>query len=261
MPNLFVLDIETHPDENQATLRLRDQRGEHLAAQQVKVGSDHAFEWVGLFNTRRHLEHYAGRLLADDQILSEKQLLEQLGVFLGRTVLGEEIFQQLYDGIQQRTLLIQLPATEDDLLAAAFTRIPWEIARSDIGQETLLDHNVAIRAITGTDLPQDNEISLELGPNEVLRVLLIFAETENSNPLATRLERERLLTLFYEQILPKRLVQIDTLCYGVTRATIANQARQAKKCSVKLGNSPSLRINSKAKSQSRLKPTKNLLNS
>jgi hypothetical protein len=38
MPNLFVLDIETHPDENQATLRLRDQQGVHLADQQS--GSD-----------------------------------------------------------------------------------------------------------------------------------------------------------------------------------------------------------------------------
>ncbi|MDM8557401.1 CHAT domain-containing protein [Candidatus Parabeggiatoa sp. HSG14] len=228
MPNLFILDIETHPDEKQATLRLRDQRGEHLAAQQVKVGSDHAFEWVGLFNTRHHLEHYAGRLLDDNKILSEKQLLDQLGVFLGRTVLGEEIFQRLYDGIQQRTLLIRLPATADDRLAAAFARIPWEIARSDIGQEPLLKRNVAIRAITGTDLPQDKEISLALESNEVLRVLLIFAETENSNPLATRLERQQLLDLFYDQILPKRLVQIDTLCYGVTRATIANQVRKVK---------------------------------
>jgi hypothetical protein len=62
MSNLFVLDIETHPDENQATLRLRDQQGVHLADQQVNILNEQAFEWVGLFYTRYHLEHYAGRL-------------------------------------------------------------------------------------------------------------------------------------------------------------------------------------------------------
>ncbi len=221
--NLFVLDIETHPTENQAILRLRDQQGQHLFAQQVKITSDHAFEWVGLFNTREHVERYANQLLPDkQQTLSEKELIAQLGVFLGRTVLGEEIFQRLYSGIPQRTLLIRLPATKDDQLAAAFARIPWEIARPDVMQEPLLARNVAIRAITGSDSPEDREMALALEPNEVLRVLLVFAETEESNPLAARLEREQLLALFYEQILPKRLVQIDTICYGVA------QVRKAK---------------------------------
>ncbi len=227
--NLFVLDIETHQDKNQAILRLRDQQGQHLFAQQVKIESDHAFEWVGLFNTREHVERYANQLLPDkQQTLSEKELIAQLGVFLGRTVLGEEIFQRLYSGIPQRTLLIRLPATEDDRLAAAFARIPWEIARPDVTQEPLLKRNVAIRAITGSDYPEDREIALALEPNEILRVLLVFAETEKSNPLAARLEREQLLALFYEQILPKRLVQIDTICYGVTRASIAEQVRKVQ---------------------------------
>jgi len=52
MSKLFVLDIETHPAENQATLRLRNQQGQHLAAQQVKIGSKHAFEWVGFTNVQ-----------------------------------------------------------------------------------------------------------------------------------------------------------------------------------------------------------------
>jgi len=227
--NLFVLDIETHQDENQAILRLRDQQGQHLFAQQVKIESDHAFEWVGLFNTREHIERYANQLLPDkQQTLSAEELIAQLGAFLGRTVLGEEIFQRLYSGIPQRTLLIRLPATKGDRLAAAFARIPWEIARPDVTQEPLLARNVAIRAITGIDLPEDREIALELEPNEILRVLLVFAETEESNPLAARLEREQLLALFYEQILSERLVQIDSLCYGVTRASIAEQVRKAK---------------------------------
>ena len=229
MSNLFILDIETHPAENQATLRLRDQQGVHLAAQQVKINNEHAFEWVGLFNTREHVKLYADRLLPDkQQTLSEKELIAQLGVFLGREVLGAEILQHLYTGIMQRTVLIRLPATEDDRLAAAFARIPWEIAQPEIGQQPLLARNVAIRAITGTDLPENKEITLKLQSEDVLRVLLIFAEVEDGNPLASRLEREQLWALFYDEILPNRLVQIDTISYGVTRTTIAEQVRQAK---------------------------------
>ncbi|MEN8220120.1 MAG: hypothetical protein ABFS56_27975 [Pseudomonadota bacterium] len=89
MSKLFVLDIETHPTKNQATLRLRDQQGQHLAAQQVKIENEHWFEWVGLFNTREHVKRYANRLLPDkQQTLSEDELIAQLGVFLGREVLG-----------------------------------------------------------------------------------------------------------------------------------------------------------------------------
>jgi hypothetical protein len=229
--NLYILEIQTHPTENQATLRLRDQQGVHLAAQQVKINHEHAFEWMGLFNTREHLRHYAGRLLPDkQQILSKNELLAQFGVFLGREVLGAEIWQRLSAGIEQRTVLIRLPATAGDHLAAAFARVPWEIARFEDEEEPLLARNVAIRAITGNDLAEDKEITFELEANKTLRVLLIFAgaEIEANDPLASRLEREQLLTLFYEQILPHRLVQIDTLCYGVTRASIAEQVRKAQ---------------------------------
>ncbi|HEC86015.1 MAG TPA: CHAT domain-containing protein, partial [Thioploca sp.] len=230
MSNLFILDIETHPTENKATLRLRDARGEHIAAHQLHISGDHAFEWVGLFNTREHVERYADNLLPDKQTqLSADELIAQLGVFLGREVLGEAIFSQLYAGIQQRTLLIGLPDTEEDRLAAAFARVPWEIARPSLDKPPLLaDHAFAVRAITGAQLPQDREIPLALARNETLRVLLIFADADESRPLAVRLERERLLTLFFEDILPTRLVQIDSLCYGVTRDTIAAQVRKAK---------------------------------
>ena len=123
-----------------------------MAAQQVKIRTEQAFEWAGLFNTHEHLKRYANCLLPDKQhTLSEDQLIAQLGVFWGREVLGEAIFQHLYDGISQRTVLIRLPATADDRLAAAFVRIPWEIARPDEKQKPLLKRNVAIRAITGID--------------------------------------------------------------------------------------------------------------
>ncbi len=223
---LFILDVETNPTERQVTLRLQNQQGEHLAAQQVKIGE--GFEWTGLLNTRQHVERYAERMQVDAKNLSADDLIAQLGVFLATEVLGEDIFRHWYEGISQRTVLIRLPATKDDWLAAALARIPWEIARPSLDKPALLEkHNFAVRAITGTELPQDREIALDLGPAEVVRVLLVFAETEDSNPLALRLEREQLLDLFYDKILPYRLVQIDSICYGVTKAKIKKQVRKA----------------------------------
>jgi len=49
-----------------------------LAAQQVRIGNEQAFQWVGLFNTREHVKRYANRLLPDKQhTLSAKKLIAQ----------------------------------------------------------------------------------------------------------------------------------------------------------------------------------------
>jgi CHAT domain-containing protein len=53
-----------------------------------------------------------------------------------------------------------------------------------------------------------------------VRVLLVFADPPQARPLAARLERERLRELFFGEILPKRNVEVDVLCHGVTRARL-----------------------------------------
>ncbi|MDM8567773.1 CHAT domain-containing protein [Candidatus Halobeggiatoa sp. HSG11] len=226
---MLILDIETKPDEHKAVLRLRNKHGEHLAARDVTVSGEHGFEWTGLFNTRQHVELYTGRLLDNNEIKSAEELLAELGVFLAEEVLGKDIFQHLYKVGERRTLLVQIPSTEGDKLAAAFARIPWEIARPSLDKSALWeDQAFAVRAITGNEIPQDREITLDLESDEKLRVLLIFSETEQSSPLAGRLERQELLDLFYDDILPNKLVQVDTICYGVTRDVILKQVRQSK---------------------------------
>jgi hypothetical protein len=56
-------------------------------------------------------------------------------------------------------------------------------------------------------------------------VLLVFAEAPGSRPLAMRLEREKLLTLFFDQILSRHRVEVDVLCHGVTRARLEERIR------------------------------------
>jgi hypothetical protein len=48
-------------------------------------------------------------------------------------------------------------------------------------------------------------------------VLAVFAESPGSRPLAMRREREELQRLFADRILPRRKVELDLLCHGVTR--------------------------------------------
>src|SRR5262249_8836968 len=69
--------------------------------------------------------------------------------------------------------------------------------------------------------------SLTIAPkDEPVRVLLVFADPPHARPLAARLERERLRDLFFAEILPKRNVEVDMLCHGVTRARLQETITQ-----------------------------------
>ncbi|MCP4700000.1 MAG: CHAT domain-containing protein [Gammaproteobacteria bacterium] len=214
--DLFILDLVTRPAE--VELRLSDARGVHLAARQTDLNQHPPALWEGLFDTRNHVQRYGFSRAG-----AERKLLEELGRFLGEQVLGAEIMDKLTADFRHRTLLIRLPDTEKDLWAAAFARVPWEIARAK--NETLAELNLAVRAVTAaTELSGVLEQTVK--PEESLRVLLAFTETPASNPLAARLERERLLELFHQDILPRRQVEVDVLCHGVTRAAIETRVRE-----------------------------------
>jgi len=159
---------------------------------------------------------------------TEAQLLLKTGVFLGTEVLGADIIKALHQGINERTLIIRLPNTDDDPLAAAFARVPWEIARPNENAEPLFARNMAIQAISEGFAAEHEESSLSVQPNEALRVLLIFAHAPDSTPLSARLEREQLLDVFHNDIFPQNWVQVDVLCAGVTRRSIQEQVRKAK---------------------------------
>ncbi|MCP4697967.1 MAG: CHAT domain-containing protein [Gammaproteobacteria bacterium] len=217
---LFILDLLTRPAEQRAELRLSDGRGIHLAASQIDLNQHRPALWEGLFDTRSHVQRYGFNHAG-----AQRKLLGELGRFLGEQVLGAEIMDKLTADFRHRTLLIRLPDTENDLLAAAFARVPWEIACSEKQPDTLAELNLAVRAVTaGTELSGDLEQTVK--PEESLRVLLVFTETPASNPLAVRLERERLLELFHQEILPHRQVEVDVLCHGVTRAAIETRVRE-----------------------------------
>src|SRR5262245_7986694 len=227
---IFVLDVETDPQALAADLRLTDEHSRQLGAHQVRLADHPPSLWEGLFDTREHVQRYAGALQLDGQTqpATADQLLERLGVFLGERVLGPDIVGRLAQGRQHRTLLVRLPDPRSDLLAAAFARVAWEIARPAAGEDPLLARNLVVRAVlAGTDPGGTDESSPAFAPDEPVRVLLVFAEAPGSRPLAMRQERERLLQLFFDEILPGHQVEVNVACHGVTRSLLREQVQAA----------------------------------
>jgi len=230
---LYQLHIETDTDPQQIRFRLCDADGIQLAAQQTPLPQENPALWEGLFDTRRYVERYQGSVIWEDQTepATAEQVLAQLGTFLGAEVLGHAILAALTQTTQRRTLLVRLPPTAGNVLAAAMARVPWEIARPAPEQPALMDTNLIVRMVTADTAEADATVAAEAAKvqagQESLRVLIAFAEAPGSRPLAMRFEREQLLELFRDAILPKRRVQVDVLCHGVTRAVLCEQIRAA----------------------------------
>jgi hypothetical protein len=214
----FELQIETDAQQKVARLKLHRADGAHVGSNEIHLPEHSSALWEGLFDTRRYVERYEGAMIFDDQTepATAEVLLERLGLFLGEKVLGEKIMRALA-GPQRRVLVVRLPTIDEDVLTAAFARVPWEIARLSDGTQP---QNLVVRAVT-EDTAQGNveitDAAKAVSEGETLRVLTVFAETTGSRPLAMRREREELRKLFAEKILPHRNVEIDVLCHGVTR--------------------------------------------
>ena len=214
----FELHIETDSEQQLARLKLFGTDGNYLAANEIHLPAHSTALWEGLFDTRRYVERYQGTLLFADQNApaTAQMLLTRLGHFLGQAVLGEKLLRTLA-APARCVLVVRLPTTDQDLLAAAFARVPWEIAQLADGTRP---HNLAVRALIEQSAAGEVAITgaaKAVREGEPLRVLAVFAEAPGARPLAMRREREALRQLFADKILPQRNVELDILCHGVTR--------------------------------------------
>lgn len=211
----FRLVVSADSDRGIAELRLLDGAGVQLGFKEVDFHSLTVSERRALFDLRTYLYLYKpGR---------EAESVAETGVLLAEKVLGEDLFLKLWESRAQRTLCIQLPgaAEEENPLAAQLARVPWEIARPEVGKETLAERNVLVRVVHDSVQP----VSQPLGPSEdgCLRVLCVFAEARGSTPLSARRERRELERLFEAEIYPKRKIEVDFLTHGVTRERLHEQ--------------------------------------
>jgi hypothetical protein len=173
----------------------------------------------GLFDLRNYLRHYV-------EPGHEQASVADIGVCIAEQVLGAEIFRSLWASEAQRTLRIQLPGAshEENHLAAALARVPWEIARPAADQPTLGELHLLVRVVHDMDAPATQP--LDLGSDECLRVLFVFAEAPGSRPLAARLERQQLQRLFEREIYPTRRIVADFLTHGITRQRLEAQIKE-----------------------------------
>jgi hypothetical protein len=219
MPDHFDLVVTADYPSRTAEFRLLDGYGSQVAYRQTDFKTIAASRQQGLFDLRNYLRHYV-----EDE--KEAASVAEIGVCIAEEVLGSEIFLKLWESQSRRTLRIQLPGAseEENLLAAALARVPWEIARPSADQPTLGERNLLVRVVH--DMTEPKSTPIELGPDESLRVLFVFAEARGSRPLAARRERQELLELFEQEIYTKRRVVAHVLSHGVTRERLEAQIRE-----------------------------------
>jgi len=173
MPAHFDLIITADHPSLTAEFRLLDANGGQLAYRQTDFKTIPAGRRQGLFDLRNYL-----RVLVEEG--KQSSAVAEIGVCIAEEVFGGDIFTRLWESESRRTLRIQLPGAsqEDNYLAAALARVPWEIARPSTGQPTLGERNLLVRVVHDTQAPASQAI--ELAPDEALRV-----------PGRTRHERSR----------------------------------------------------------------------
>jgi len=219
MPAHFDLIITADYPNRTAELRLLEAHGSQLAYRQTDFKTIAVSRQQGLFDLRNYLRHYveAGK---------EAASVAEIGVCIAEEVFGEEIFRYLWASQSQRTLRIQLPdpTEEENHLAAALARVPWKIARPSKDQPTLGERNLLVRVVHDRVEPATQP--LDLGQDECLRVLFIFAEARRSRPLAARQERREVRRLFEKEIYPQRRIVAHFLTHGVTRERLKGQIQK-----------------------------------
>ncbi|EXI76668.1 MAG TPA: CHAT domain-containing protein, partial [Candidatus Accumulibacter phosphatis] len=219
MSTHFDLLIAADHPSRRAEFSLCDAAGVQLAYRQTAFANVSVSHQQGLFDLRDYLRLYveAGK---------QGAAVAEIGVCIAEQVLGPEIFTKLWASQAQRTLRIRLPGAGDtgNHLAAALARVPWEIARPRADAQTLGERNLVVRVVH--DMPAPASTPIELAPDEVLRVLFVFAEARGSRPLGARRERRQLLALFAQEIYPQRRIVAHFLTHGVTRERLAAQIQE-----------------------------------
>jgi tetratricopeptide (TPR) repeat protein len=215
----FDLVIAADTSALTAEFSLRDEHGLQLAHRQTDFKNFVASQRQALFDLRNYLRNYV-------EPGQQERAIAEVGVCIAEDVLGDEIFSRLWQSQSQRTLRINLVATDDSNndLAAALARVPWEIARPAHDKPSLDQRSVLIRIVHRADKPFNR--ALELSQGESVRVLFIFAEAPGSRPLAARRERQQLLDLMEREVYPKRDVVAHFLSYGVTRQRLQSQIQE-----------------------------------
>ncbi len=171
----FDLVISTHSSSERCEIRLLDFKGLELARRICDFNAITASARTGIFNLREYVRIYF-------DVDQQRAAVAKIGVCIAKEVLGHEIFENLWRSTTPRTLRVVLPGATlvGSPLAGSLARVPWEISRPTLQDNTLADRNLAVRVVHGADAFPS--LSPELSPNNDLRVLFVFGEARNTYP-------------------------------------------------------------------------------
>jgi tetratricopeptide (TPR) repeat protein len=204
------LQVVDYQDPDHWRWLLQDPTGSFLADHQVALNPNEA-EYLGFVDLARFLED---RAIPDRRLASEAELVDRVGRWIGRQVLGERIGQALIDA-SPVVVDVVLPEDADFLLYR-----PLELAH--VGGVPLARQDVSlVFQVDGETRP-----AAKTPVGDRLRLLAVFSLPTEGTALALRRERYA-LTRLVRGIAGRyrRAIEVYVLQYGVTRQRLAEALR------------------------------------
>jgi tetratricopeptide (TPR) repeat protein len=204
------LEISEFVDANHWRWRLTDTGGAFLADHAVALDPNDP-KYRALFDLPGYLGHYAAPDKRDED---ERRLLQEVGAWIGATVLGSVIGEKiLAHGYRPIVVRVVVPMQAEQLLV-----IPFEIAHAR-GKPLALQ---GVSLVFEAPPPDPDEAPPEAAPiGDRLRLLALFSLPPVGSPLNLRRERQMLQTVVRRLTRAAGLaVELRALQYGVTRDSL-----------------------------------------
>jgi CHAT domain len=206
------LEISEFTDANHWCWRLTDADGAFLADHAVKLDpADRKYQ--ALFDLPAYLRHYSA---PDKRDADERRLLQEVGAWIGNTVLGRKIGEKiLAHSFPPIVVRVVVPQSAEQLLV-----MPLEIAHAR-GKPLALQGVCLVFEAPGTTPPTAEPIG------DRLRLLALFSLPPAGSPLNLRRERQMLQTLVRRLIGGAGLaIKLRVLQYGVTRDSLRDALQE-----------------------------------
>jgi hypothetical protein len=205
------LEVTDFADANHWRWRLTDPNGAFLADYRVALNPADP-KYQALFDLPGYLWRYSS---SDKRDEDERRLLEEVGGWIGETLLGSSISEKIIGhGFPPTVVRVVVPRAAEQLLV-----LPLETAY--VRGKPLATHGVSlVSEIAAPPRPEAEPIG------DRLRVLALFSVPPEGSPLNLRRERQMLRSLVDR--LAGLAIELRVLQYGVTRASLQDALREGE---------------------------------
>jgi hypothetical protein len=210
------LEVAEFTDANHWRWRLKDADGAFLADHTVALDSTDP-RYQALFDLPAYLSHYSA---PDTRDADERRLLQEVGAWIGETVLGCGIGEKILGhGFPPIVVRVVVPERAEQLLV-----MPLEIAHARGKPLALQGGSFVFEA----PFPNPDTAPPKAAPiGDRLRVLALFSLPPSGSPLNLRRERQMLQALVRRLTRTAGLaIELRVLQYGVTRKSLLDALQE-----------------------------------